>query len=385
MFQFGNPNLFAQGVVEQTLYDPATGNVVGYDRLASDVAVNYTFEFSEIAAGFQNQLVGLIPHTTRMSGTYTSAAFSLEARALLSGGTAQYGAIAPVCETITATESGSDNYVLQVSKTPSRSYAQDATDPYCWCQVREHGVSTYSGQNYGVDPTTKIVNGFTPVSGKEYDVFYFTSLAQARSLGMSAAADPSAVTVQQKWGIYASQNGNKKSGTLQGFLYVIVPLAILEGDGGINGNQTTNATTSYNWRAITSNDNIPSCNSCERNDNNYAYYVYVPCGNGANNEIVGMYVVGGSISITSENYLTGVLLPLRYEMNDGTTLPVVNYENISMEIMKNNTVANGGGTADFNLDSQTGFVSSGDTFSGTATARFIYDNSDIETDVIITG
>lgn len=384
MFQFGNPNLFAQGVVEQTLYDPATGNVVGYDRLASDVAVNYTFDFSEIAAGFQNQLVGLIPHTTRMSGTYTSAAFSLEARALLSGGTAQYGAIAPVCETITATEIGGDQYGLRVSKTPSRSYAQDATDPYCWCQVREHGVSTYSGQNYGVDPTTKVVQGFAPVSGKEYDVFYFTVLAQARSLGMSAAADPSAVTVQQKWGIYASQNGNKKSGTLQGFLYVIVPLAILEGDGGINGNQTTNATTSYNWRAITSNDNIPSCNSCERNDNNYAYYVYVPCGNGANNEIVGMYVVGGTIELSGVT--PRVQVPLRYEMNDGTTVLVTDYLDIGMTVISNTMVDRDSSAILPLFDNASGILSVQDSIdNGTATVRFYVSNTDIETQVIITG
>ena len=311
MFQFGNPNLFAQGVVEQTLYDPKTGNVIGYDRLGTDVAIQYTFEFSEITGGFQNQLAGMIPHTTRMSGTYTSAAFSMESRALLSGGNLKYGGIAPICEVITASET-----TLTVTNTPSRAYAQEASDPYCWCQVREHGATSYTGQNYGVDPTTKQVQGFTAIAGKQYDVFYFTVWASAQELGLPVAADPSAVTVHQKWGIYASQNGSKKSGTLQGFLYVIVPLAILEGDAGMNGNQTSNTTSSYNWRAVTNNENVPSCNSCERNDNNYGYYVYVPCA-GAASSVSGLVVVGGVV-----NAPVGVptQIPVKYYMPDGSTL-----------------------------------------------------------------
>lgn len=73
MFTFGNPNLFVQGMVDQTFRDPATGDVVGYDRVGVDAAINYTFQFNEIAAGLNNILVGMIPHTTRLTGTYTSA------------------------------------------------------------------------------------------------------------------------------------------------------------------------------------------------------------------------------------------------------------------------------------------------------------------------
>lgn len=309
MFQFGNPNLFAQGVVDQTLYDPETGNVIGYDRLGTDVALNYTFDFSEITGGFQNQLAGLIPHTTRLTGTYTSAAFSMEARALLSGGDLSAGGIAPVCEVITASSAN-----LTVSKTPAKSYGQSSEDRYCWCQVREHGTTSYSGQNYGIDASTKQVQGFAAVSGTQYDVFYFTVVASSQVLGLPVAADPSAATVVQKWGIYASQNGSKKSGTLQGFLYVTVPLAILEGDAGMNGNQTTNTTSNYNWRAITNNENVPSCNSCERNDNNYAYYVYVPCGDSDEN-VAGIYVVGSGITVKKGNT---VQLPVKLYMKNGT-------------------------------------------------------------------
>lgn len=358
MFEFGNPNLFAQGVVEQTLYDPKTGDVLGYDRLGTDVALNYTFEFSEITGGFQNQLAGLIPHTTRMMGTYTSAAFSLESRQLLSGGKLQYNGIAPICETITAT-----NATLTVSNTPVRAYAQDADDPYCWCQVREHGASTYLGTNYGVSPSTKQVQNFTATVGKQYDVFYFVVWASARELGLPVAADPSAVTVHQKWGIYASQNGNNKSGTLQGFLYVIVPLAILEGDAGMNGNQTSNTTSSYNWRAVTNNENMPSCNSCEKNDNNYGYYVYVPCGDKDSN-IVGICAPGGSITVPPDPS-ANVQIPAKYIFKDGS-VGQADYSAIEWSL-------EGAGQISIN---QTGVVSNGDSIPSTGLVTMTYTRED---------
>lgn len=312
-FNFGDPNLFVMGMVDQTLYDRNSGDVIGFDRLPNDIAVNYTFEFTDIT-GFQNSLVMSIPHTTRLTGTYTSAAFSLQQRALLSGGELSYNGIARVCESITATAN-----TLTVTQTPSKFYAQPSSDTTAWCYVREQGAKTYQGTNYGVDLTTREVQNFTATVGTTYEVTYFTAVPSAQALGLPSTANPSVVTIVQKWGVYAAQNGSRKHGTLQGYLYFTVPLAMLEGDAGINGNQTTNATTLYNWRAFSPTDNIPVCDSCTAANEYGAYYVYVPCDD-AKSAVSALIVVGGGVSVAVNGTAQ---IPVKYLMPDDSIVQPV--------------------------------------------------------------
>lgn len=310
-FLFGDPRLFVMGA-ELTMYDPATGNVVGYDNVGSDAAISYTFDFTEVVGGMQNQLVGLIPHTTRLTGSYTSQAFSLAHRALLSGGSLTYNAVAPVCETIKATAT-----TLTVSKTPAKAQSQASTDTYAWCYVRPHDAATYEGVNYGVDISTKAVQNFTATVNDYYDVFYFTEWASAQQLALPAGANPSIVAVHQKWAVYSEQNGSRSQGTLQGYLYVVVPKAMLEGDAGIDGNQTSNSTTTYNWRALSgAESNKPICADCDSSTADLAYYIYVPCGT-ALDAVVDMVVLGGDPTLTIG---TDEQLKIRLVMKDGSTV-----------------------------------------------------------------
>lgn len=334
-FHFGNPNLFTQGIVEQTFYDPTTGNVIGYDKVGNEAAINYTFELSELDGGFNNMLVGVIPHTTRLSGTYTSQAFSLEQRALLTGGALTYNAPAHICETITATAT-----TLTVTKTPVKSPLQvEAEETYGWCQVREHGARGYEGKNRHLNLNTKVVEDFNAVVGAKYDVFYFTDVASARKLDMPQSANPSAVSVEQKWGVYAAQNNQRSGGTLQGFLYAYVPVAILEGDAGIDGNQTTNAKTNYNWRAISPEDTMPNCNDCDGVGGNYAYFVYVPCGNAAQ-AVKALAVVGGAVTVAVGQQ---VQIPVKYVMPDDTLVqPIYNELTYTSTPTSKATVSNSG-------------------------------------------
>lgn len=331
-FTFGNKDMFVMGVVDQTLYDPTTGNIIGYDRLANDVAIQYTFELTDIT-GFNQSLVMSIPHTTRLTGTYTSAAFSLAQRALLSGSETSYNAVARVCEEITA-----EGTTLTVTKQPALFYAQPSSDTTGWCYVREKGAATSDGTNYGVDLTTKEVQGFSASSGTTYEVTYFTNMASAEVAPLKAAANPSVVSISQRWAVYAAQNGNKESGTLQGYLYFNVPLAMLEGDAGMDGNQTTNSTTSYNWRALENVTNMPVCDVCGTNTNNLAYYVYVPCGS-ETQSVSQLVIVGGPMELTANQQEQ---IPVKYLMPDGSVVQPV-FTDLSYE-----SAADGTATVDEN-------------------------------------
>lgn len=335
---FGNPNLFVMGTVEQTLYAPETGNIVGYDRLANDVAVNYTFDFTDIT-GFANSLVFSIPQNTRLKGTYTSAAFSLAHRAMLTGSEINYNATSRVCETVTA-----NSETLTVSRTPAKFYAQPASDKTGWCYVHEQGAASYDGTCYHVDLVSKSITDFTASIGKTYEVTYFTALASSQSVGLRSAAQPNVVTVVQKWAVYAAQNGSRANGTLQGYLYFIVPRALLEGDAGMDGNQTTNSKTNYNWRAIDPTENLPQCDACGNIGDYLAYYVFVPCGE-ETQSVVALAVVGGNIELTNGESRA---IPVKYVMPDDSLVQpnysdlLLDSTNPSVATVSNGVVTNAG-------------------------------------------
>lgn len=307
----GNPNLFVKGMVEAIITDPTTGNIIGYDNVSSESAVTSSVNMGEITGGFGNPLLINIPDTTRITGTLTSQAFSLQQRALTSGGKLSYNGIASVCETVTATGTS-----LTVSKNPAKAYGQPASDTKCWCYVREHGTGSYVGTNYGVDPSTRTVDGFSAVSGRQYDVFYFTSMASAQVLALPASFNPSVATIRLKYGVYAKQNNSVSNGTLQGYLYFVVPRAQFTGDAGIGANQTNNSTTAYDWTAVMPDSNMMDCADCGDTDSDYAYYIYVPCG-GDDIAVTGLAVVGGGMAISSGSTKQ---IPVLYVMDNGTAI-----------------------------------------------------------------
>ena len=307
---FGNPALFVKGIVERRYYDFVTGNIVGLDKMSSDSAFSVSVNMQEITGGFGNPLVGVLPDSVRVTGTYTSQAFSLETRKLITGGAMAYNAPAAICETIKA--SGA---TLTVSKTPVKHLGQKASDEYAWCYVKPQGATTYSGTNYEVDMTTGNVQNFTATANEYYEVFYFTANASAQSLAIPEQYNPSVVTVETKYGVYANQNNSVSGGTLQGWLYVIVPRAICTGDAGLTGGQTSNATTDGAWMALGDSDEDGlTCEDCAGANKNLAYYVYVPCGD-ANEEVQALAVIGGGITVAVGS---SKQIPVKYVMPDDT-------------------------------------------------------------------
>ena len=310
----GNPNLFLKGIAEQTFFDPSTGNIVGFDNVASDAAISTSVNLQEVTGGFGNAVVGVFPDTVRLTGTYTSQAFSLQTRKLITGGALAYNAVAPVCETIKATDA-----TLTVSKTPAKHYGQNASDEYAWCYVKPQGAAGYMGTNYGINMTSKQVVGFTATADTTYEVYYFAVNASAQSLAIPEVFNPANVTVQTKYGVYAKQNNSVSGGTLQGWLYVIVPVAILSGDAGVSANQTSNATTDNSWMAISPDHTGLSCGDCSGAADNLAYYVYVPCGDSAQ-DVEALVVPGGGITVAVG---ADVQLPVKYLMpNDTLVQPI---------------------------------------------------------------
>jgi hypothetical protein len=264
----------------------------------------------EITGGLGNALLMNIPDTTRISGTLTSQAFSLQQRALSTGGNVSYGGVISYCETLTADTGGS----LTTSKPAAKSYAQGAADTSAWCYVRPHGSATLSGAAYSIPVGGNRVGGFLGTSGQQYDVFYFVDSSTCQVLPIGSNFDPSVVSITIKYAVYAKVNDKISNGTLQGYLYLVVPRAQFTGDAGIGANQTTNSTTSYDWTAVLPEQSMMSCTACGVDTSNYAYYIYSPCDTASG--IVGIGVVGVSDEVT---VLDGTVLqmPLVFLMENG--------------------------------------------------------------------
>ena len=270
---FGDPALFVKGVAEQIFFDPLTGNIIGYDKTATEGSVSITANLSEITGGMGNRLIGVIPDTARISGTYTSAAFSLETRERIMGGQIAYNAVSTVCETITA-----DSMVLRVSRPPAPSLAEDPNDTTYWCYIRYIGGDVPGEwREMRVNPRTRTVVRFIVEPGDRFEVIYYTHNASAQMLPVPTIWNPVIMTVQERYGVYAKQNGSAEKGILRGWLYFIVPRAILNADAGLNASQTAAADTAGNWIALSEKpENMPYCD-CGSNAHPLAYYVYVPC------------------------------------------------------------------------------------------------------------
>lgn len=356
--KLGDPNLFVKGIAEVTITDYNSGNIIGFDKVASEGSVTSSVNMGEITGGVGNPLLLTIPDTTRLSGTLTSQAFSMEQRALTSGGEVTYGGVAPRCECITASQA-----TLTVKGVPTKHYGQSSTDSTGWCYVREHGGGAYLGENYKIDLSTKSVLNFSAVIGKQYDVFYFSEREDAKVLQVSSNFKPSVATLSYKFEVYAKQNGAVGNGTRQGYLYFVVMRAQFGGDVGISANQTTVATTDYSWNALADVDNMPDCDDCSSSDGSpYAYYVYVPI-DGSMQKVEGLAVVGGAVSVAVGKT---VQIPVKLVVDNQLVQPV--YSKL--------TFTNDSGTTNFTV-SNTGVVTG--TTKGTGEVTISYKLNDTRT------
>lgn len=311
-FNFKDPRLIVKGVAEIIASDPNTGNIIGYTNAISDSAVTTQQNDGEITGGIGNGILAVLPDTTRVSGTMQSIDFSLRQRALITGGNLSYGASVPTCKTITATST-----TLTVDDTGfAKEISQPASDTYGRCYVRVHGGADFVGTNYGIDLTTGQVQNFTATVGTAYDVFYFVNNPSAQLLNLPTNFAPFVASLRIKFNVYSMQNSSVTGSSLRGHLYFIVPYAKIGGDAGVSANQTTNSATAYDWTAISGVNSEMECADCGDTENNYAYYLYVECGN-RDTAIDGLVVIGGGVSVA----VGGVAdIPVKYYMHDGSTL-----------------------------------------------------------------
>ena len=300
--------IYIKGTAEMTVRDIVTGDLIGYSNKIDTSNFTSSVNAGEIRAGLGAPVVINIPDSATFSGEVTATDFSLEARQLATGGVLKYGGTAAIMERITATGT-----TLTVSQTPVADYGEPSSNTYYTCYVGD------DGKNYGVDPTTREVQGFTATAGQTYCVKYFIEMASAQELTMPTAFNPTVARVTIKMAAYGAQGASAMNGSRIGNLYIHIPRAqFINGDVGVNGSQTEAATTPWSFSALSYDEADTTCSECALDNSVLGYMVFVPCGENAMLSAVENLVIAGGVLSVAQGATAQV--PVFYYMEDGSLI-----------------------------------------------------------------
>lgn len=311
--------LYVKGTGEMWVRDIVTGDFIGYSNKIDTSNFTSSVNAGEIRAGLGAPIVINIPDSATFSGEVTATDFSLEARQLATGGRLAYNGTAPVMENITATDT-----TLKVTGNPVADYGEASGAATYACYVGDDGV------NYGVDPKTKVVQGFTAKAGQTYCVRYFIEMASAHELTIPTQFNPTVARVTVKMAVYGAQGGNAMNGSRVGNLYIHIPRAqFINGDVGVNGSQTEPATTPWSFSALSYDEADVTCSECATDNSVLGYMVFVPCGtDAATSAVKALAIVGGVITVKQgETAQT----PVFYVMDSGEIL-TPNYSDLTFKV-----------------------------------------------------
>lgn len=279
---------YAKGFSEAAVYDVVTGDLLYWTNKLQTGSTSTSMNDGAIEGGLGNKLLANIPDTIRLTGTFEAADFSLEARGLQMGSSVQYNAKSMIREKIVA-----QSTTLTVTSTPVAAYGQANDSETYYCYVGNDGV------NYGVNPTTKEIQGFTAEVGKEYCVQYYTDILNAERLAIPTNFSPTIGYMVIKTPMYSENGTSAKNSSLAGYLYGFYPrVQFIGGDAGVNGSQTDATTTSLNFTALAYDElSDEVCTDCGSEDSVYGYLTYVPCGGDELSAVKGLAIVGGVIPV----------------------------------------------------------------------------------------
>lgn len=280
---------FAESV---TVSRPGTGEVLYYSNKLTEANGSTSVSMGEIRAGVGNPIVAVIPSDTNASVEITDINLSLAMRAYQTGGLHGYSAPTLVCADIVASGT-SISIDATANGTPVAGQGFDA--PFAYVQtVGEGATVSGTGTPYAIDAANGYaITGFTAASGKTYKVWYWVNKATTEYTTLLANFDPAVVNLRLVYPVYSNVKADG-TGTRIGSLVVVYPLLKFSGNAGINGNNSSNATTSISGTAISYEEATigSGCGACTDSAAQLVHYLYVPCDDG-NDLIEGLFILNG--------------------------------------------------------------------------------------------
>ena len=288
---------FAESV---TVSRPGSGEVLYYSNKLTEATGSTSVTMGEIRAGVGNPIVAVIPSDSNATVEITDVNLSLAMRAYQTGGLHGYSAPTLVCAKITA--SGTSLAISSdLNGTPVAGQGFDSAFAYVQT-VGEGSTVLGDGTPYAIDlSSSNALTGFTAVNGTTYLVWYWVNKATTEYTTILANIDPAVVNLRLVYPVYSNVKEDG-TGTRIGSLVVVYPLLKFNGNAGITGNQSSNATTSISGTAISYESAVvgSDCPACSDQSAALVHYLYVPCDD-SSVAIEGMYLLGGEFSVAKSS------------------------------------------------------------------------------------
>lgn len=294
--RFSVEYMLSKFVESVTLSRPMTGEVIAYSNKLSEANGTTSVTMGEIRAGVGNPIVGVIPSDSNATVEITDVTLSLPVRAYQTGGKHGFGAATLVCTEITAS---GETLSIDPSEQGTPVAGQGFSSAFAYVQtVGKKSTILGDGIPYAIDASYNIT-GFAAQSGKTYKVWYWVNAATTEYVTVLSNIDPNVVNCRLVYPVYSNIKEDG-SGTRVGSLIVVYPFLKLNGSAGINGNGSSNVTTSISGTAISYENAVvqTGCDACNDSASELVHYLYVPCDGGAD-KIEGLFLVGGSVDVTA--------------------------------------------------------------------------------------
>lgn len=318
MVNFTDKKLYLKGTCQVNVTDPCDGTVLYSSNKFQTANITTSSSLGEIRGGMGNSIATMIPSDSGVTVEFSAADFSLWAKAAQVGATLSYGAPTQTCVSVTADQNG----VLTVETGEHGKPVAGLGYPAPFAYVQQVGATGTTGSTGKPYPITNdgTVTGYNGISGKEYNVTYYTWRVGAQVARIGAMFNSKVVHFTAQMPVFrndACSAGNE--GSRVGWLYVVVPRMKLGANGGIVGDQTTADTTSLSGQAVLFDDDpMEGCSSC--NTGALAYYSYVP--DNEAESIAGIAIVGGWMEVLEGR---STQIPVKIVMENGQLVTPGNY------------------------------------------------------------
>lgn len=212
-FTFKPEELFSKGIVYAEFFDPATDDLLGYSRYVADFSLAGAMNNGEVEAGPGNALVMMIPDSSRLNITATTADSALNNMALPVGGTLAGNGVVETTTAITATGT-----TLLLSNAVAPLGGENGAVCYILTSTGSDRatVEAQSGTAHAVVDGS--IQNFNAVSGATYCVKYFYNNSSAQQLTVPAMYAAKVVRAHFAVNCYAKKVG---SDALNSSLYKI--------------------------------------------------------------------------------------------------------------------------------------------------------------------
>ena len=309
-FTFYPEELFSKGIVYAEFFDPATDDLIGFSRYVADFSLAGAMNNGEVEAGPGNALVMMIPDSTRLNITATTADSALNNMALPVGGTVAGNGVVETTVAITA-----NSATLLLSGAVAPLGGQNGAVCYVLTSSGSDKatVEAQSGVAHAVSGGS--IQDFEAVNGNTYCVKYFYQNSSAAKMSIPALYAPKVVRAHFAVNCYAKKTGNDVlSSSLYKIRHYVFPYYMFTNPMEDTLSQTATGTVNLSGTCL-SYQEAASEGICNVDTAGFYGYVVDEYVSGDSTVAVdGIYFIGlgAGVSLVKD---TDMVLPVKYSVN----------------------------------------------------------------------